>query len=142
MKIRKATLEDTDKIFSLAKSEKNFKVSEEAPYFWPKHILKICLESNNPIFVAEEGNNILGFIITNYNPSFSKAIIENIYVDPEYRGKNIGEELLKKLIEELKSIKCEYVCCQTEKDNSNALDFFIKNGFNRGIDCVWLDKIL
>ena len=70
------------------------------------------------------------------------AIIENIFVILEYRGKNIGKLLLDNLLNQLKELKCEYVCSLVEKNSEFATEFYIKNGFSRGINCVWLDKIL
>ena len=143
MRIRTATLQDIKKIDKIGNSVNEFQVSKEVVTFWPESVLSNCIQSkNNPILVAEESKHIIGFIIANYNLCFKKAIIENIFVSPEYRGKNIGESLLKSLLKKLIALKCEYVCSLTEEKNNVAVDFYIKNGFNKGINCVWLDTIL
>ena len=143
MGIRNASLEDIDNIIQLCKSVNEFQVSDEVITFWSKEILTNCIQSKiNPILVAEENKQIIGFIIANYNPSFKKATIENIYVNLESRAKGIGKLLLTNLLKELKKLNCEYLCSLTQSDNPKAVEFFLKNDFNKGIDCIWLDKIL
>ena len=143
MKIRIATLEDTEPIHKLGNLVSEFQVSDEAPTFWPKKILINCIKGNNsPVLVAEENKQIIGFIIANYNPSFKKATIENIFVNPKNRGKEVGKLLLSQMLNKLKKLDCKYVCALTESHNNLAIEFFLKNEFNKGIDCVWLDKVL
>jgi N-acetylglutamate synthase-like GNAT family acetyltransferase len=143
MEIRTATLEDTDSIIQLGNSADEFQVNKETPTFWPKEILINCIKDNNvPILVAEENKQIFGFIIANYNPSFKKAIIENILVNPNHRGKELGRLLLKNLLNTLIKLDCKYVCALTQINNDLAVEFFLKNEFSKGIDCVWLDKVL
>jgi GNAT superfamily N-acetyltransferase len=143
MDIQTATLEDIDTIIKLGNSVNEFQVSNEVVTFWPKDVLIDCIKSkNNPIFVTKENKQIIGFIIANYNPSFKKAIIENIFVDPNFRGKDVGKLLLDNLLNKLKELCCEYVCSLPEIENNVAVKFYLNNNFNRGINCVWIDKIL
>jgi ribosomal protein S18 acetylase RimI-like enzyme len=143
MKIKTATLGDVDTLVKLGNSVNEFQVSDEVVTFWPKEVLVNCIKSkNNPIFVAIKNKEIIGFIISNYNSYFKKAIIENIFVNPDFRGKEVGKLLLCNLLSELKSLGCEYVCSLTEVENEVAIEFYLKNGFNKGISCVWLDNIL
>jgi ribosomal protein S18 acetylase RimI-like enzyme len=143
MEIKPATLKDVDTIIKLGNSVNEFQVSNEVVTFWPKNVLIDCIkDKNNPIFVAKENKQIIGFIIANYNSSFKKAIIENIFVDPNFRGKKIGKLLLDNLLNKLKELGCEYVCSLTQIGNDVAVKFYLENNFNKGINCVWLDKIL
>lgn len=143
MVIKPAKLEDIDTIIKLGNSVNEFQVSKKVVTFWPKNILVNCIESkNNPILIAKEKNQIVGFIIANYNPCFKKATIENIFVSPNFRGGKVGKLLLDNLIEKLKVLGCEYLCSLTEKDNDKAIKFFLNENFNRGINCIWLDLIL
>jgi len=143
MEIRTPIAQDINEIIKIGNTVNEFQVSDEVVTFWTKAVLVDCINSKqNPILIAEENEQIVGFIIANYNPCFKKAIVENIFVKPEYRGGNIGETLLKCLLEKLILLKCEYACSLVEESSSTAVDFYIKNGFNRGINCVWLDLIL
>lgn len=143
MEIKTATLEDIDTIVKLGNSVNEFQVSDEVVTFWPKNVLINCIKSkNNPILVASQNKQIVGFIITNYNPSFKKAIIENIFVDPNFRGQEVGKLLLDNLLNKLKELGCEYVCSLIEENSDVAVKFYLNNNFNKGINCVWIDKIL
>jgi len=141
--IRTATSKDIDEIVRLGNSVGEFQVSDEAVTFWPKQVLIDCMKNKEaPILVAEENKHIAGFIIANYNPCLKKAIVENIFVKPEYRRKGIGESLLKAVSKNLTRLKCEYICAVVEEDNGAAANLYIKNGFDKGINCVWLDRII
>jgi len=143
MKIRKAVLSDVKAIFNLGKSVDEFQVSDEVVTFWPEDILKNCINSETSLLlVAEFNDQISGFIIINYNPSFKKAIIENIYVCPKFRKQGIGRQLLNSALAEIQRFGCEYVCAVVEEKNNAAIEFYTKSGFSKGIGCVWLDKIL
>ncbi len=143
MEIKNATLLDINAIIKLGNAVDEFQVSDEVVTFWPKDILVNCVNSKTDfLLIAEENKNIIGFIIANYNPNFKKAVIENIFVKKDYRKQNIGSQLLDCLLEKLKDLKCEYVCSLVESHNDIAIEFYIKHGFNKGINCVWLDKIL
>jgi ribosomal protein S18 acetylase RimI-like enzyme len=143
MQIRKAKKSDIDKINKIGNNVNEFRVSEKVVTFWPRNILLDLIKSKTGlILVAEENEDVLGFVIANYNPTFRKAIIENIFVQEKYRKQDIGKRLLTSLLKQLKSIGCEYVCTLVESKSSRAIDFYIENNFKEGIECVWLDKIL
>jgi len=143
MQVRRATLKDIDEILKIGNYVTEFQVSDEVVTFWPKAVLIDCLKKRiNPILVAEENKKIIGFIIVNYNPCFKKAIIENTFVRPEYRGRGVGKELLDTAIKRLKKLGCEYICSLVGEKDSKGITFYIRNGFNKGISCVWLDLII
>ncbi|MBT4174989.1 GNAT family N-acetyltransferase [archaeon] len=143
MEIRLAKTSDVNEILKLGNLVEEFKVSKKVVTFWPKKILLNIIKSKfDFLIVAEESNEIKGFIIVNFSPVFKKATIENIFVVKEFRGKKLAEKLLSSAIKELKKLKCEYVCSIVETDNPKSMKFFKKSDFNRGIDCVWMDKVL
>lgn len=141
MKIRKAKAEDVDIIWQLGLGATEFQVSDEVVVFWPKKILVDCVRKGS-VFVAEHKGEIVGFVISNYNPSFKKAIIENIFVRQDFRRAGVGKSLLNRLLRGLKTVGCEYICALVEKTDRSGIDFYIGNGFSKGVDCVWLDLIL
>ena len=143
MEIRAAKLEDVNKMIKLGNSINEFQVSEKVITFWPKEILINCVKSkNNPILVAIKNKQIIGFIIANYNPLFKKAVIENIFVNSDFRGKEVGKLLLDNSLNRLRRLGCEYVCSFSEIRNNPAVKFYLNNDFNKGMNCLWVDKIL
>lgn len=142
MQIREATINDIDNIHNLGKQVDEFNVTNKVVTFWPKHILKNCIESDTDrLIIAEDKKEIIGFLIVNNNPTFKKAIIENIYITPQYRKKWIGKKLINVSLDKIKTAWCEYVCALVEEDNI-AIGFYENNGFNKGRNFVWMDIIL
>jgi ribosomal protein S18 acetylase RimI-like enzyme len=143
MKIRKAKISDAIKIYQLGKKISEFSVSKETVNFWPLHILKNCIKSKSDwIIVAENINEIIGFVVINNSIVFRKAIIENIFVSVNHRNKGVAKKLLLFALNKIKLSGCEYVCTLTEERNKKALGFYIKNGFNKGKNFRWLNKTL
>jgi len=143
MKIRLATTKDLIQILKIGESAKEFKVSKEVINFWPKKILENCIKSKtNFLIVAEESKKIVGFIIINYNLTFKKAIIENIFVKDEFRKKEVAKKMLYLGISKIRKIGCEYICALVNKKDRKSVRFYLNSNFNKGITCIWLDKIL
>lgn len=143
IKIEQAKLSDVADIIKIGKSIEEFKISKGTITFWPKKILINCVkDKNNLILLAKQNEELIGFIIANYNPIFEKAIIENILVKKDFRNKGVGKLLLDSLLLKLKRLGCSYICSLTEIKNKNTIKFYIKNKFNKGKDFVWLDKAL
>ena len=143
MKIRDANLQDINSIVNLGKNVKEFDTTKKVVSFWPRHIIENCINSESDILlVAEENNKLVGFIIVQNSISFKKAVIENIFVHQDYRNKGIAQLLLHKAIDKLKELKCEYIVTLVKEDNEKSIKFYLKNKFNKGVNCRWLDFIL
>jgi len=137
--IREFTKEDIDVIYELGSNTNDFETAENVVGFCPKSVLKNCVHKNDVlIMVVERPKEIIGFIIANINLSLKKAEIENIFVKKEYRGNGIGSELLKKVIERVKTIGIGNI----NTLQNVAVDFYIKNGFTKGEEFYWLDLVL
>ena len=143
MKIREIKKLDVDSILRIGNSAKEFKVSSEVVNFWPREILmKVVDDEKDFIVVAEEDKDIVGFLIVNLNLNFSKAIIENVFVKEKFRGGKVGKLLLDYALKKLQKEKCSYVCALVNSGSKNSIAWYIKQDFNKGIDCIWLDKVL
>ena len=143
MIIREATINDIDKIHRLGEHVDEFNTTDEVVTFWPKHILSNCIKSKSDwLLVAEENSEIIGFIICNNSPIFKKAVIENVFVSPQHRKKGVGKKLLDTLLGKIATTDCEYIVIFAEDDNDTAIDFYVSNGFNRGKNFAWIDKVL
>lgn len=76
--------------------------------------------------------------IENYNFCAPKrGRITELIVSKEYRGENIGKELLHSMNNHLKSIGCKNIMIAVFGYNANAIKFYEKNGFHtRMIDMI------
>lgn len=93
--------------------------------------------------MAEEGDQLIGFAIASTNPTLQKAIIENLFVAPAFRGRGIGEELVKYVCQIVtESYGCTYVAALVPSDAEGALRTYRRQaGFTTGHAFVWLDKV-
>lgn len=84
------------------------------------------------VIIAEFNEKPVGQALFFHNFSTFKGkpgiYLEDLYVKPEYRGKGIGKELLKKLIETAKERNCARVEWMVLDWNTSAIDFYKKLG--------------
>lgn len=100
---------------------------------------------NGKIFVAEERNQIIGYIQgviiehkkgedkiydLSHNPS-KEGWIGLLFVKPEYRGGGIGQKLLDEMRGYFKSKNCTSIRLLVLSDNKHAISVYEKNGFIR-----------
>lgn len=89
-------------------------------------------ESFVEAIVAIENNSPVGYaIFYPYFASFRGQLgfyLEDIYVKPEMRGKNLGEKMLRYIAKFAKSRGYERIDFQVLRTNSNAIRFYKKLG--------------
>ncbi len=123
------------------------KLSFEDQTFWRKQTktLEACLmESNkkpvgedvkgrNVIIVAEEDGNIVGLCwCTIVDRGIDKqAEIAEFYIEKEYRGKGIGEELIEAAKQLFNNEQVEVAFVWTHHGNEAAIKLYRKAGFKK-----------
>ena len=99
-------------------------------------------------FVAEDGRRVIGIIVyffAYYTWAGKSLYVDDLYVKPEYRGKKIGTQLLKKVFEIAKKEKCKRVRWQVMDWNAPALEFYRKIGAQTGdkwLNCDFDEKAI
>ncbi len=92
----------------------------------------IISELSNPIslwIVAAEQDRIFGYIGCQYG--FGEADMMNLAVDPNFRGKGIGEGLVLALIEMLKGVSVNSLTLDVRQSNDPAVCLYKKLGFEQ-----------
>lgn len=91
------------------------------------------------ILVAEEKGKIVGFIWAHFIQYgfFKYGSIDELFVKKEYRGKGIGENLLKEAIKKLNELKPKLILVGTEKEHKEAIKLYKKMGFEIGRNSLW-----
>ncbi|MDR1257946.1 MAG: GNAT family N-acetyltransferase [Tannerellaceae bacterium] len=83
-------------------------------------------------FVAETtGDKIIGYAsyFFCYYTWVGKALyLDDLYIRPGYRGKGVGTDLIRRVIEKAKDTGCHKVRWQVSKWNTPAIDFYKKIG--------------
>jgi len=119
-----------DKTLPREKTKENYR--KEVAGYIKKFLNK---EKDFTILVAEENKITVGYIVLKINPSlteiygFKWGIIVSLAVDPEYQGRGIGPELVKKGLIWMKKNGVKYVEVGTDQNNIAAIRTYEKNGF-------------
>jgi glucosamine-phosphate N-acetyltransferase len=94
--------------------------------------LKKYLSNNNYMVVCEENDVIIGTATLHIQHKLIRdggiaGLIEDVAVREEFRGKNIGSELIQHLIDKSKELGCYKVILSCFPERIN---FYEKNGFS------------
>lgn len=123
MNYRKAVINDVEQLYQI-----------ESKYFdhpWTKEQFLYEIEENefSTILVAEEGKNIVGFIV--FWILFDNAQICNICVIDEYRQKGIASKLFDLAEENFKEKECFSITLEVRVSNDPAINLYTKRGFKK-----------
>ena len=93
-------------------------------------------ESGGPrtSLVAEVDDHPVGFLLAKvYFGEFGQAepvaVIDSVGVDPRYRGRHIGQALLRQLLMNLQGLRIERVRTEVDWEQLDLLHFLQRNGF-------------
>lgn len=113
--IRKIKDEDRSYLYDIIKKEFNFIYEKDSTF------------SNWLVYV--ENDKIIGFI--NFDTIYERAELEYIYVEKEYRRKNIATKLLENMLEILNKKNIHSITLEVNCNNIAAIKFYEKNGFKK-----------
>ena len=81
-------------------------------------------------FVAEQGENIVGFLVGFVSQTFSnEAYIHFVGVHPDFRKKGLGRALYERFFDSTKKRGCNVVRCVTSPVNKGSVSFHLRMGF-------------
>ena len=92
---------------------------------WSADYYRTLLKSKNSIFHIEE----FGFGFARFSKDEGEIIM--IMIDPSFRHKGRGKLLLKKLLDDLKSIGCKKIFLEVGSNNEGAIALYKKNNFEK-----------
>jgi ribosomal protein S18 acetylase RimI-like enzyme len=90
----------------------------------------------------DKDNEVIGMIIAELRIDpfgISEGYIKQVYLMEEYRGKGIGELLVKKAIEHLQKIKVEKIKVNIKEKAKEAAKLYAKMHFKRVYEVLELD---
>lgn len=129
--IRKMNFNDIDRVLAIdlqgiEEGNSTFRQNIISINEWDSKFKKECR------YVWIEDDEIQGWIAlvgSTKSPAYTGVCEISIYIDRRYRGKKIGDKLLKKLIEESEKEKIWTLESQVFKENIASINLHIKNGF-------------
>ncbi len=138
--IRKGTPQDIESLYNLICELAEFERALPEVTNSPARLLQDGF-GENPLFgfyVAEVAEKVVGIALYYYRYSTWKGkvlYLEDLYVQPAYRGQKIGESLVQRLIQHGETEKCQRMMLQVLAWNESAIAFYQKLGMI--IDKEW-----
>ena len=105
-------------------------------------------DRNIAIFVAEEGENVVGYIVVGIDNGRTQIFgflwghIISLAVDPEYQDKKIGSALIASGLEWMKEKGVKYAEVLTDQNNIAAIRAYEKNNFRVIYSSIILSQYL
>lgn len=141
MNIRKARIEDYDKIIELYKElydaekifDKNLSNIYNVSNKQKENILKRIKSRKEIFLVAEENNEIIGvvdgYIIDNNNHIEKVGYLDHLCVYKKYRKRGIGEKLIEEFTNKMRNKNVIYLKLNAFEKNLPATGLYKKLGF-------------
>ncbi|MET3696504.1 ribosomal protein S18 acetylase RimI-like enzyme [Bacillus oleivorans] len=133
--IREASAKDINQLYILMKQYiVDFYKQPEPKESELKGLMHHLLEnpSSGLQFVAEEDGELIGFATLYFTFSTLKvkrqAILNDLFVDPNARGKKVGEQLFQKCLDYIQANNFSSMTWETAKDNKVAQSLYNKMG--------------
>jgi ribosomal protein S18 acetylase RimI-like enzyme len=143
MNIRRMTFDDLDAVHEIGRACPAFFVSESGEQFWSKGTLsRWCASRHDLILIAEEGAELIGFALFACHRPTGKAVLENLWVAPGWRRRNVAARLLESAFTKLKRRKYLVTVANVNVQNKQARIAFRSMGFRRGYAFDWMDRFL
>lgn len=100
---------------------------------WKESDILYELEENpvSNLWVIDFNGQIIGF--SDHWITFDSATLCQIAVDPTFRRKHFGSELLKEILDDCYAKKVTFITLEVRVSNEKARAFYIKNGFKEEV---------
>lgn len=105
-------------------------------------VYRVHLRNSSPadVIMACEGDKPVGYCWTRVNPEENRGQIHMMGVDPDYRKKGIGQELLLSGLVHLKDKGAEVVELTVDSENQAARALYVSVGFEVCSKTEWYEK--
>lgn len=140
--IRKATIKDLETLQSFYKKLSLFEsqFTDEFNEDWAygkkgKRFFEKLLTGRNAFaLVTEDNGEMVGYASvsikkTTFRKRSKLAVLEQLFVNDDYRGKGVGTLLMQEVKRKLKAREVPRLQLYAVKSNEKAIDFYKKNGF-------------
>jgi len=143
MKIRKAVEEDSDKVWVLMRDLAVFEKYIDVFAITPEIVKESGFRQNPPDFhciVAEHNDKIVGMLVYYFLPYTAQnrtaIYMKELYVNEEYRGRKIGEQLMDALKNEAELNNCKQIKWTVAPWNKAGMKFYERLGAKENSDWV------
>lgn len=142
--IRKAITDDNEKLWILMKELAVFENYFDSFAITPEIVLESGFKKSPPDFysiVAEDGDSLVGMLVYYFLPYTAQnrpsIYLKELYVDPNYRGQKIGEQLMCALHREAENNNCGQIKWNVAQWNEAGKKFYERLGASENTE--WLN---
>ncbi|GGW53297.1 ribosomal-protein-alanine acetyltransferase [Winogradskyella epiphytica] len=125
LKFRQAELNDLESIIAI---EQQIFSTDSYPAFVVRQLFDI---SGHNFVVAEEHNQILGYALGSVNSKRKQGWILSMGVDKVARGRGLGKQVTKHLMEVLKAEDVKEIALTVFPENATAIKIYKNLGFQK-----------
>jgi len=136
--VRPMKLTEVDEVVQLWRrlaSDQTLIIDDENLTRFREFLEGLSKEDENQVLAYEINGRIVGFLMfmkqarSMLKLKRSRAMITDLYVEQEHRGRGIASKLLERCLEYLKSLGVEEVRVNVLVDNAPAISLYRKTGF-------------
>jgi ribosomal protein S18 acetylase RimI-like enzyme len=134
--IRKLSIETFVETFAPVNKAENMEAYVESS-FSEKKLINELNNKNSQFFIAYVDDIPVGYLKVNIGNSQTELKehdgleVERIYVQKDYHGKDVGQELFNKALEIARDLNMKYIWLGVWEQNFRAVKFYERNGFKR-----------
>ena len=81
------------------------------------------------VVIAEGGTRVVGVAALCLDAVDRRAIVQHLYVAPEYRGRGIGRALMEAMLARAQQLRARCLWLETQDVNYRAINFYRHAGF-------------
>ena len=130
MRIRKARPTDVITCANIKMASERTIHSERDGTLSQKYLKRHLDDEYSTILVAEDGGEILGYIVFSYDEWNNSVHIDFLFVRPDKQNQGIGSKLLDTVVDRAKKLGSRILFLETGKTENNAIGFYKRNGFS------------
>ena len=138
MNIRLMTIDDYQKVYDLWSRTPNVGLNDIDDSI--EGISKYLNRNQNTCFIAEQNSDIIGVILSGHDGR--RGYIHHMAVSESKQRQGIGEMLLDKALQALKSEGIHKVALVVFEKNVKGNSFWEKNGFIAREDLIYRNRVL
>lgn len=132
---------DVPAVAAIGRKAPELKTNEDDE-FWDEELLKDWVAGDDVLLVVEADGRVVGFMLTQLHGATKAGYLSDIAIDPEWRGKGVGSQLIEAVLARLKERGIQYVYGLTKVENDKIHGLLKKFGFTQGNAFYWFEKYL
>jgi len=135
-----------DDLAAIVKIDKASTGRPRAEYYEAKVRQAIDEPKLRTSLVAEQDGHVVGFLLARlfygeFGRTEAVAVIDSVGVDPAFRGRHVGQALLRQLVLNLTALRVERIETEVDWQQFDLLSFLARNGF-RPAPRLCLERVL